>query len=69
MADLSDLLTMELLLAYALACKKLAKNCEKTPKEIEAELRAESKILLEDSKISRTDLEAMMRSVMRDSET
>lgn len=34
-----------------------------------AELRAESKILLEDSNISRTDLEAMMRSVMPDSET
>ena len=69
MANLSDLLTMQLFLSYALACQQLGKLSGKTPKEIEAELRATSKMLLETNKISPTELEEFMQSVMPEQET
>lgn len=68
MAGLSDLLTMRLFLAYALACQELGKWNGKTAKEIERELDTKAQLLLETDKISPAELEAFMKSVMPDSE-
>lgn len=55
---------MQLFLAYALACQKLSELSEKSAREIEQELKVEAQAILETKKMSPTELEAFMNSII-----